>query len=392
MATYSHSRISTFENCKLKYKYAYIDKLETDISGSIEAFMGSRVHETLEKLYKDLKFEKKNELKDLLDFYEKQWKEEWDDSIVIVKKDYNQENYKDMGKRMITDYFNRYKPFNQGKIIGLETEDYYDLDDNYKIHVRIDRLSSPEEGVYEIHDYKTNSNMKTQKEADEDRQLAVYSMGVQQMYPDAKKVKLIWHMLAFDKEVVSERTNEQLEILKKEILEEIKGIESENNFEPSRSGLCPYCEYQPICPLWKHKFELEKKPPKEFADDDGLKLVNKYAELKEKEKELSEKIEAVATQIKEFGAYMDVKAVYGKEHAITIWSKDVIKFPRKNDLERTKLIKALKGLNLYEKFLELDNWELEKAFDSFNEIEKQVLLKIGSKQKIMRLYLRERNN
>jgi hypothetical protein len=27
METYSHSKIETFENCKLKYKYKYIDKI-----------------------------------------------------------------------------------------------------------------------------------------------------------------------------------------------------------------------------------------------------------------------------------------------------------------------------------------------------------------------------
>jgi len=390
MATYSHSRISSFEQCRLKFRYSYIDKVKTDVVRTIETYMGDLVHQTLEKLYKDLKFEKLNELKDLIEFYNNLWKENWEEGILIVKKEYNQENYCAMGERMIKDYYNHYKPFNQAKTIGLETTDYFELDKNHRIHVRIDRLSSPEEGVYEIHDYKTNSSMKTQEEADTDRQLAVYAMGVKKLYPDAKRVKLIWHMLAFDKEVISERTDEQLDELKISILNQINVIETATKYEPTKSGLCPYCEYQSLCPLWKHLFQIKDKPEKEFTKDDGVKMVEKYAEIKEKEKKLSKELEELSNNIKLYGEKIGAKTLFGKKSAITIWSKEVMKFPRKTDVERTKLIKALKGLNLYEKFLDIDNWELEKGYDNLSEIEKEVLKQIGRKEKLVRLYLRER--
>ncbi len=69
MTTYSHSRLSTFENCKYKYKLQYIDKIKVDVPTTVEAFMGDLVHQTLEKLYTDLKFQKLNTLKGLLKFY-----------------------------------------------------------------------------------------------------------------------------------------------------------------------------------------------------------------------------------------------------------------------------------------------------------------------------------
>ena len=77
MPTFSHSRIGCFEQCPLKYKFNYIDKLETEIEDTVEAFLGKRVHETLEKLYKDLKFQKLNTLKELLDFFNSEWKKNW---------------------------------------------------------------------------------------------------------------------------------------------------------------------------------------------------------------------------------------------------------------------------------------------------------------------------
>ena len=64
MTCYSHSRISTFEQCRYKYKLQYIDKVKVDVPTTVEAFMGDLVHRTLEKLYNDLKFEKKNSKED----------------------------------------------------------------------------------------------------------------------------------------------------------------------------------------------------------------------------------------------------------------------------------------------------------------------------------------
>ena len=52
MEIYSYSRIKTFENCPLTYRYRYIDRIKVDTEG-VEAFMGSRVHESLKKLYRD---------------------------------------------------------------------------------------------------------------------------------------------------------------------------------------------------------------------------------------------------------------------------------------------------------------------------------------------------
>ena len=392
MKTYSHSRLSTYEQCPQKFKFAYIDKVETEVVNTIEAYMGDMVHQTLEKLYKDIKFQKTNELQELINFYNELWKKNWEEGILIVKEEYGPENYKMMGEKMINDYYKRYAPFEEGKIIGLETQDFFDLNEEYKIHVRIDRLMMLEDGVYEIHDYKTNSSLKKQDELDNDRQLAVYSMGVKKMYPDAKKVILVWHFLAFDKEMRSTRTTEQLESLRSEILEIINQIKYETEYKPVQSALCDYCQFRQICPLWKHLYKVEKLPPKEFKADEGVKLVDEYAELKREEKKVQDKISGISEQVKQFGEFMGVKKVYGSDKAITIWSKDAMKFPGKNDEEREKFVNALKALNLYEKYVDVDNWALEKEYENFNQIEKKVLEHFGRKQKVSRLYLNERKD
>jgi len=67
LPTYSHSKLSTYENCPRQYKLRYIDRIKPpEEEEGIEAFLGSRVHEALEKLYKELILTKINALEDLL--------------------------------------------------------------------------------------------------------------------------------------------------------------------------------------------------------------------------------------------------------------------------------------------------------------------------------------
>jgi len=128
MPTYSHSQLSTYETCPQQYKLAYIDKIEVETEG-IEAFMGSRVHDALEKLYRDLKVTKLNTLEELLHFYNENWEKNWSNMVQIIRKEYSAEEYRRLGERCISDYYKRYSPFDQGRTLGLEESIYFPLEE-----------------------------------------------------------------------------------------------------------------------------------------------------------------------------------------------------------------------------------------------------------------------
>ena len=216
MVVYSHSRISRFENCPYSYKLKYIDRVKVDVK-SVEILLGRLVHEVLEKLYKDKKFMKDVSKEDLLLFFNELWEKNYSDDIVIVKKDLGAENYRKMGEKFIGDYYDSHAPFDDLTILGLETNDRISLPDGNQWYVMIDKLACDGEGNYYVMDYKTSNRMMTQDDADSDRQLALYSVWVKKKFGDVKSVKLVWHMLAFDKDVVSERTDAEVEDLQREI-------------------------------------------------------------------------------------------------------------------------------------------------------------------------------
>lgn len=358
MPTFSHSRLETYETCPLQYKYHYIDKVKVEQEDTVETFLGSWVHQTLEKLYTDLKFEKLLSLKELITYFNKQWKENWNSTVKISKKEYTPENYREMGVRHLTDYYNRYKPFDQGKVIGLETTDMLDIGGGYKFHIRIDRLVDVGNGIYEVHDYKTSNSLPKQQKLDEDRQLAMYSLWVKLNFKDCKKIRLIWHFLAFDKEMESFRTISQLEDLRKEVVAQIKKIEDAKEFPANETALCNWCDYQSICPLFKHEIELKEKKVNEFLNDSGVKLVNTYVKLKAKQKEynseIDEKLEKLKEALIEFCKKEGVEVVVGSDNKISIKEQESMKFPAKGSEEREELIKLLKKMGKWNEVTDLD--------------------------------------
>jgi RecB family exonuclease len=379
MATYSHSKLSTFESCKYKYKLRYIDNIKPEFKATVETFMGSRVHETLEKLYKDLKFQKENSLEDLLNFLEVKWEREWEDNIIINKKDYTKENYKDMAKKFVKDYYNSHKPFDDLVIIGLETEDKLKLSDGSMYHIRIDKFGYRDK-TYFVCDYKTNANLKSQEEADRDRQLAMYALWVKKSFKDAKNVILKWHMLAFDKDVSSSRSESELKELEKSTVSLIKEIESTKVFGTSPSALCSYCEYQSICPSKKHEAKLEQKTLRDYLKDDGLKLVNEFSELKEKKSLIEEKLEETKTNLIGFAKQEQIEIIYGSNKKVSV--KEVEKYSCSEE-NKEKLENELKKKGLGEEYSQISYLKL---YSNIEELPKSCQ-KLLNKEKDFRVSL-----
>ncbi len=347
MVTYSHSRLSTYENCPYKYKLQYIDKIKPEIQNTIEAFMGDLVHRTLEKLYKDKKFNKKVSKSILISYYKELWIKEFSKDILIAKasQGLSSENYKKMGIKFISDYYDRMKPFNQLTILDLETQDRMTLSDGNQWHVRIDKFACDSEGNYFVCDYKTNSKMKEQEEADSDRQLAMYSIWVKDKFKDCKSVKLVWHMLAFNKDVISERNEEQLQKLQEDIINKIKEIEENKKFNTNVTALCDYCGYKSICPSFKHEIELENKTTiEDFKEDDGLKFVDELSEIKRKLKELEDKQNELKEKIVSFSKQKDIDVIYGSNMKCSVKEFEKIVLPE----DKTQLINILKEKKIWD--------------------------------------------
>jgi putative RecB family exonuclease len=248
---YSHSRIATFEDCPKRFEYRYVLKISTDTEG-IEAFVGKRVHEVLERLYKAADRGHVPPIEKVVYRYHQLFEESYDaDRVRIVREGTPVEFYRQMGERCLTAYYRRYYPFDADETLGIEKRVTFALDEKreYRFQGIIDRIVRARDGAIEIHDYKTSGRAATQGQVDKDRQLALYQIGLADHYPD-QPMRLVWHYLQQDRKLTSTRTPEQLRILSEDTMSAVDRINDETEFKPKNSALCDWCEYNDRCPIY----------------------------------------------------------------------------------------------------------------------------------------------
>ncbi len=399
---YSHSSIETFRNCPLQFKYRYIEKVDIPIKQNIEAFMGSMVHNTLEKLYTDLKYNKLLSLEEVINIYNNFWKDNFSlEKVEIIREGYNEENYKSLGEKCLVDYYNTYKPFNQGKTIGLEMQidiSLYDKEKNktYNLIGYIDRLSLVSEKKIEIIDYKTNNTPKTQQEVDLDKQLALYSIAIKEKFPFIEEIDLCWFFLQSNIKQVSKRTDLDLENLKKETIKIIREIETskeKNSFPGNPSALCDWCNFRSICPFKSHDVITKELPENEYLKEEGVFLVNKYQEFSEKKKKLSKEIDTELEKLKDailvYSKKNNLEKIFGKDKSLLIKQYASYKIPEKGSLERKELEKIIKESNLWDQVSDLSYIQISNLLkeDFFDSSFRKKLLNFLKEDKIYRLYL-----
>ncbi|MBI0582777.1 MAG: PD-(D/E)XK nuclease family protein [Methanomassiliicoccus sp.] len=245
---YSHSRLSCYEQCPRRYRYRYIDEIEVEDVQGIEAFIGTLVHLSLQHLYERAGDSSVPTCDDLLEHFDHLWGEMYDPSKVkIVRKEMTCSDHCNRAKDGLKAYHRRHHPFDRGTTVGLEHEVRFTVGGRYSFKGYIDRLTSLGDGEYEVCDYKTGKRLPTARALNEDRQLGLYEMGVRQSFPDARRVRLVWHYIAHDRELESFRTPEQLDRLEEDVCSLIGRIEAACSFPRKQGPLCQWCEYCDIC-------------------------------------------------------------------------------------------------------------------------------------------------
>ena len=249
---YSHSRLNTFENCRKQFEFRYILDLPEDSEG-VEAFVGKRVHEVLERLYEFVGREQVPSLNKVIDRYKTNFEEHYNpERIRIVKSGLDKKFYLDLGIRCLSHFYRRHYPFDADETLGLEERVIFDLDPKgeYAMQGIVDRIVRARDGAIEIQDYKTGVHIPSQKKLDSDRQLALYQIGVAEQYGSDQPIRLVWHYLAKDRTCTSTRTPEELAALKTEVIGLIDEIRATREFPAKKNRLCDWCGYKRFCPAF----------------------------------------------------------------------------------------------------------------------------------------------
>jgi putative RecB family exonuclease len=392
MSVFSHSRIDTFETCPKKYEFAYVLKAPKGPDG-IEAFMGSRVHEALEWLYEQVKICRLPDEEDTVAVFVSAWDAAWSDDVRITRAGRTADDYRAIGEEAVRKYFRRYHPFDQGVTVGLEMKIELDLDGEHRIIGYVDRVVKVADGVWEIHDYKSGASLMTQDKADADRQLALYDLAVREMYPDAREVSLVWHFVAFDHEVRSCRSPEQLADLRAQVLEAVLHIEAQTDYPTKTGSLCNWCDFKVICPAWRHEAALAEVAPGTSAQEPLAQLVDRYVAVSDEVSALTQEKDELTAEIVRRAGEEGFDQVFGTDHALKVYRFDGVCLPSKDEPGRDEVEAILREDGLWERFSSLASVTLAKALDSGSVPPPTVerLAPFLSRRSGARLYARKRS-
>jgi hypothetical protein len=218
--------------------------------------------------------------------YHAAWDAMWArENVFLARRGRTPEQYRLRGERYLRDYLLDHAPFDprRDRTVAVEKPLAFPLDDAGTTMVRcvIDRLVRREDGVWEVHDYKTGTSMPDEAALQADRQMGLYHIALQHAEPAAEQIELVWHFLAHRTEMRSTRTPEQLDALRRDLRGAVERIErailSGDVLAPRESTLCAWCPYATACPARKHVLRVRAMPAAQRRADFGVRLVNGYA-------------------------------------------------------------------------------------------------------------------
>ncbi len=170
----SHSQISTYLTCPLRYKFHYVDQIPPEFTAAALVF-GQAIHEAAAAFYQaHLEGDalRKDQLQDV---YQDTWRGR--ESEVKFFNGDNPESLDDKAKQLLTVFHDSFDP--TVKILGVEEFFEAPLGNNGTppLHGYIDLIEEDKEGRVAVVDLKTASRKPSAFEVHNHPQLTAYSLG-----------------------------------------------------------------------------------------------------------------------------------------------------------------------------------------------------------------------
>jgi RecB family exonuclease len=247
---YSYSKISTYKQCKFKFKLKYLDKNYL-FSANIATDFGSLVHSIEEDIAKALQASLPVNyiaLKNKFIIESKKLALKYPDEFFTPDK--SGRTYREKMYLYLDSAIYRLESFLKQnpnlRIIGIEQKFEYDYDGVHSFNGSIDRaFLNTETGEILIQDIKTWSVPAQNNELKAPLQFAVYMMAAQNIWgTELSKIKCEYDLPLCDitQPALSDNIVEEGRVVLDKLF---KGIHNED-FKPTISALCHWCEYNPL--------------------------------------------------------------------------------------------------------------------------------------------------
>jgi putative RecB family exonuclease len=368
---FSHSSLASFRQCPRKYKFEKIEKPEVVRKLMDHNYLGSTVHRQLRLAYQWAFEGKLYPLETALEKYEAEWEGPVREKVVVGSDHLTVDDSIAAGRKILTTFYERYQPFDQGTLLGAEKNINFQLPRcPATFNARVDRILKRDDGVVEIADYKTGKKLVAgHRDPGFRYQMAMYELAVRYIYPQFEKIEQAQYYLRHDEVIRYEMPEEELDELAEEFRVEVLDVhraERLDDWPTHEGGLCDYCDYRELCPAKRHRRALEDEEGSEEQDDfeSAAELADRFIEVDTRIKALKAEHAALKEDVKRAARDLELTKLSGDRGDVKVSIRPVEKFLTKSadpaaHAELSALVRAWEDMELC---LKLDERALKEVF------------------------------
>jgi putative RecB family exonuclease len=243
---FSFSRIKTFFQCPLRYRYRYLAG-RREAFRSIESFLGNTLHLVLEWLYAERERAASPTLESALDQLAVRWQQQWADDVAVVRALDTVDDSIRLGRTMLTQFHRSTFGRDRSTTLALEQRFTVHLAQDLVFTGIADRVGRTESGRLFVVDYKTSRSQGTPSEFSEGLQAPLYA-GCALRQSGEEEALAGYHYLRFGTTSWHRVTTSRARYLLDRFGDLARETRSAAEF-PSRPGvLCAWCGFNAICP------------------------------------------------------------------------------------------------------------------------------------------------
>ncbi|HXF57622.1 MAG TPA: PD-(D/E)XK nuclease family protein [Actinomycetota bacterium] len=338
----SYSSISTYEACPARYRFQYEERLPTSPSPAL-AF-GESLHRALYRFH-DRPVPVAPPLDELLEILEAEWVSEG-------YRDPSEERlYKEHARQVLAHY---HREVADSFRVPAALEFRFTVEvEGVQLTGTIDRMDRVPGGGYEIIDYKTNRRLPPQAAVDRDLQLSVYYLAAREVWGIEPERLTLWYLLPGQR-MSTVRTPAHADELRRRIATVAERIAA-GQFEARENPLCGWCEFQRLCPLFRHRYEREGGDPSPRISE----VVDEWIALKRRAREVYRRLDELAALIHVFCEEHGYRRLFGSDGSAVDRRPQRVTAP---DPERVRAL--LEPLGLWEQVLSVDPAKLAALVES----------------------------
>jgi len=331
----SHSSISLYQECPQKYKFRYVDLIPEKPRHFFS--FGRSVHSALEFFY-GVKTPVPPTLPDLL----KNYKEVW---VAEGYKDQSQEiEYFEEGKRILKAFHEKHsKDFH----VPLFVEYGFELEiEGVPVKGFVDRVDTLPDGRLAVVDYKTGKKLATGR-LDVDAQLTMYQYACETKLGAEIGELVFYHLPTLKEHRASRRGAQLVDELKSRVVSTAEAITKEK-FDPKPGeNVCRWCDYKPICPIYKDQYAGMPSPmAKANSEPELAKLVDRYGAAMAKVEDAKAEAEKAGRELSAALKKKGYVRAFGSAYEVALNSTVKWEF-----LDKKKVLQIIKDAGVYDKVL-----------------------------------------